>query len=454
MKHLMAILAAVGSVLLVGGVVRAGLLNDALEAYWTLDETSGNFVDVINGNVGAPGGTPHGDGSNGVIGGALALSGSSDWVSVPHHSSIDFSTESFSVSFWLDGDNVSDDDRFFQKGTVGDGSESGKRYELYYNVGKMRFGVDDDSTKTELQVSSGAFVTGDFVHVTAVRDTAADVLRLYADGNPVGTKTDNTGSISQTESMTIGNDFQRDSGFAGRIDDVALFRRALTPLEIKYLASGQSPNQAVQIAPIIITTADGVGADAEVNENDGASGGNGTGAAINARFSNSTRNEYIFLRFDLSSIEPGSVADAALKLTSYRNDTKNYTIRVYGLNDDELGQDWDEATIEFDGAPGLVFDGNSTTRGLIAGDVTTIGDWPLPDMSKGELVSFNDADLMAFLNADTDGLLTLLLERRSVNTGQSSVRLEGGHGAGRRQPVRRRRGFRPVLGTSCHATGD
>ena len=250
MKHLATILLAVGSVLVSGTAVRAGLLNEDLEAYWTLDETSGNFVDLINGNVGTPQGNPHGDGSNGVIGGALSLSGSSDYVTVPHDPSIDFGTESFAVSLWLDGDNVSNDDRFIQKGTYGGSSGgSGKRYELSYKNNTMRFAVDDDSTKSVLHTSAAPFLTGDFVHVAAVRDTADGLLKLYANGTLVDTEPDNTGSISQTERLTIANSYLSDQGFAGRLDDVALFGRALMPGEVAFLASGQSPNQAVVVVP-------------------------------------------------------------------------------------------------------------------------------------------------------------------------------------------------------------
>jgi len=413
MKRLVTILVAVGFVLAAGGVARAGLLNDALDAYWTLDETSGNFVDVINGNVGTPGGSPHGDGSNGVIGGALALSGSSDWVSVPHHSSIDFGTESFSVSFWLDGDGVSDNDTFIQKGTYGSGSESGKRYELLYKSGQMRFVIDDDSTKTQLETSSGPFLTGDFVHVAAVRDTAADVLRIYADGNPVATKPDSTGSISQTESMTIGNDFQLDNGFAGRIDDVALFRRALTPLEIKYLASGQSPNQAVEIASIIISTADGRGADAGLSESEGSGpgGGSGTGNRMYTRFNDKDRHETSWLRFDLATIpDLDEVLGASLNVTKWRSGEPNQMIEVFALNDDAPGQLWDEATVTYATAPGVDPDWRRDTRDLVSpGELTYIGRVRNPT-SEGSVWRFDLPGLLDFLNADTDGVVTLLLE--------------------------------------------
>ena len=240
------------------------------------------------------------------------------------------------------------------------------------------------------------------------------------DGGTVlkGTYAGGTGSISQTEGLTLANSHKLNNGFRGRLDDVALFRRALTPGEIAFLATGQSPNQAVEIGSFTITTADGRGADAEVSENNDESGGSGTSDRINARYNDDDRNEYIFLRFDLSAIDPGSLVDAALNLTSFRDNDSNRTIRVFGLNEDVLGQDWDEATIEFDGAPALVCDGDSTTRGLVDADVTTLGDWDLPDLDEGDLAIFDDADLIAFLNADTDGLVTLILQRRGDSSGQ------------------------------------
>ena len=247
----------------------AGLLNDDLEAHWTLDETAGNFAELINGNTGTPVGSPHGNGSNGVLGGALDLSGSSDYVEVAHHSSIDFSTESFTVAFWLKTSDLVHDDRMFQKGTIGGGAGgTGKRYEVYYDNNssndQIRFVLDDNSVKSEAIADAALFRTGDFVHVVAVRDTANDLIRLYAGGTQVANKLDLTGDISQSEMLRIANDHQGvNHGFTGGVDDFAIWRRALQYDEIAFLASGQQANQAVEVHPAVITGLTKTGGDTD-----------------------------------------------------------------------------------------------------------------------------------------------------------------------------------------------
>lgn len=99
------------------------------------------------------------------------------------------------------------------------------------------------------------------------------------------------------------------------------------------------------------TTADGHGADAQVSENDDLSSGDGGTTSINTRYNNSNRNELIYLRFDISSLNTNAVNNAVLKMTSFRDST-SYTIMVYGLNDGHIGENWDESTISYNNAPG------------------------------------------------------------------------------------------------------
>lgn len=175
---------------------------------------------------------------------------------------------------------------------------------------------------------------------------------------------------------------------------------------------------------IALSTGYGNGADAMVSENSGLSGGDGGGSSLAARWNNSNSNEYFELRFDLSGIETGTVATAALELTAFQNQN-GQTMRVYGLEHDVAGQDWDETTIAFDNAPGLTFDSNSTTRGRVNGDLLLLGELSTGSLSEGDVVSFANPDLTAFLNllayrSDVpDGLVTLLIERQNSSSAQA-----------------------------------
>ncbi|MEX0641380.1 MAG: DNRLRE domain-containing protein [Pirellulales bacterium] len=194
----------------------------------------------------------------------------------------------------------------------------------------------------------------------------------------------------------------------------------------KYLHS-LTPNAyaPTNTAPMSISTAYGRGGDAWVNENGGTSAtsdGNGTGSDLNVRWNDSDRNEYTVLKFDLAQVRPGSIADASLELTAYRNLRGSHQLTVYGLEHDAAGWDWGEDSIEFANAPGLEFDGNSKTRGLAGDKVLKLGTLNASGVSEGNVATFNNANLAVFLNlaaqfqgASQDGLVTLLLERTGAD---------------------------------------
>jgi hypothetical protein len=199
----------------------------------------------------------------------------------------------------------------------------------------------------------------------------------------------------------------------------------------KYLHSLSRPHfPAEQTELFQVQTGFGRGADAQVNENDGQSSGSGSSTNLNARWtgsgSGSNRNEYILLRFDVSHVQQGSLADAALELTAFR-DMGNQTLRVYGLDHHVANQAWQEGSIEFANAPGLVFDGDSRTRGLIQDDVLLLGAFNTSGMNEGDVIQFNNANLAVFLNLlsysdrpeGEEGLVTLLIEAQSAGSGQS-----------------------------------
>lgn len=194
----------------------------------------------------------------------------------------------------------------------------------------------------------------------------------------------------------------------------------------KYLHYRNAPYQPPSTTTSIeVSTAFGNGADAQINEIAGVASGNGTGDQLNARWTGSSgsNNELILLRFDLSEVKPGSVVDATLDLTAFR-DMSSHTLRVYGLKHDVPGQDWDETSISFDTAPGVTFDADSGTRSLNEDELLLLGDFSTAGVSEGDLLSFTNPDLSVFLNTlayEENGseIVTLILERQETSSGQT-----------------------------------
>ncbi|MBN1867104.1 glycoside hydrolase family 88 protein [Candidatus Sumerlaeota bacterium] len=207
--------------------------------WWKFDESSGTTAADSSGN--ANDGTLYNmtDGAwiSGKHGGAIELDGSDDYVRVAHDAAIDFGDEDLTVCFWLKQSSASAETQYLVKGTQDSAGDpgSGKRYQIYYKDGEVRFAIDDDSSKSQINVAMAHFVTGDWVHVAAVRDTTANEMRLYTDGELRGTTADLTGSISQTEDLYIGRLAGGGACLGAAIDDLRIYPAALTGPEIQSL---------------------------------------------------------------------------------------------------------------------------------------------------------------------------------------------------------------------------
>lgn len=156
-----------------------------------------------------------------------------------------------------------------------------------------------------------------------------------------------------------------------------------------------------------------------------------------------------YLRFDVSGV-PNRILDAQLQLEVTLNNNggspldptpKEYVVNVFGLNDG-VNDAWVETNsqqnvsgptppnpLTWENAPG----NNTANNDLIAGDVTLLGQFVVPAINPDQsndpvIVSFSNFQsdtpdgFADFLNADQDGLVTLILTREggSNNLGFAS----------------------------------
>ena len=181
--------------------------------------------------------------------------------------------------------------------------------------------------------------------------------------------------------------------------------------------------------PISITTKDGgVNADATADEYGGtaavpADGGDGVGDRVVPSWQSGAGNYSGsgILRFDLAPIAGGTVTSAQLDLRD-TGQRAACTLNFRGLNDGEPGQNWDEATTTGSTAPGVIWDGLHTTTMEDTGSTMTtlLGTMVLPVVGENALVTFSSAgtELVDFLNADTDGMVNIVINYTSGNPGQ------------------------------------
>lgn len=201
----------------------------------------------------------------------------------------------------------------------------------------------------------------------------------------------------------------------------------------------------VSHAATIVSTATGNGADTFLeNDNQGFDGSDPIGSAafmnggatnLQFRRFDGVRQKLVMLRFDISSLDPSTYADARLQFEFTSN--RGRDMRVYGILD---GNDnWDEATINYLTAPGILSQndvpaGPDAVAAEIGLDPTQLffgtggpnpfqlGTIPIFDSEvppgggadipgRRDITFSNPADLPLgdFLNADTDGLVTFLM---------------------------------------------
>jgi hypothetical protein len=155
-------------------------------------------------------------------------------------------------------------------------------------------------------------------------------------------------------------------------------------------------------------------ADADSHVWKGANGNTnyGTATDLHAQDYLATSSLLLFIRFDLSSYTPGSFTDAKLDLTSSLTTAPSAVGKpfyVWGLKDSQNADGWGESTITYNNAPGLTIGSGVATLDVDSSKADRLDDGTLLQVASGSTVSFSDADLLSFLNADTDGLVTLII---------------------------------------------
>jgi hypothetical protein len=218
-----------------------------LVAWWPFDETSGTTANDIAGfpnsgaHVNGPTPTP------GKVAGALCFDGVDDYVRVPDHPELNVGTGDFTLDAWVlttaaQGVVVLVDKRsgptplgyvlFLVNGRLG--------FQMANGVGSVI--CAPTPTPGVSCVNYGGtgpnVADGQWHHVAAVVDRAdtTNGVRLYVDGNLVFTGAPLSGNLDNTSDLYMGVRTPGQGGggfFAGCLDEVELFKRALDPAEIQ-----------------------------------------------------------------------------------------------------------------------------------------------------------------------------------------------------------------------------
>ena len=211
------------------------------EAWWPLDETTGttsfellNSHDGTHTELGGPSG-PAPTPAPGYVDGAILLDGVNDYVHVPDDPGLDFDDgDDLTIDAWINTDGTEREPIVHKQ----DREFNDPGYSFTVSAGLLMFTMAD-GTSTFNCFGSGGLDDSNWHFVTVTLDESeTDGLRLYIDG-VLDTVCDPTsiGSMVNDVDMGIGGRpfFHpgQEAFWNGRLDEIEIFRRALTETEIQ-----------------------------------------------------------------------------------------------------------------------------------------------------------------------------------------------------------------------------
>jgi len=237
----------------------AGSLPAGLVAAYSFDETQDTLVRDISGNAN--------DGvligatrtSTGKHGNALSFDGIDDSVDLKGLDIPD--ANGLTLSLWMNADDFDTyDARLLSKAT---GYQDQEHFWMLstFSSKSVRFRLKADGSTSTLISKDGVLQTGRWHHVAATYD--GQQMRIYVDGQQVASQS-KTGIVdaNSTVPASLGNQPQGSRAFDGLIDDVRIYRRALSTTEIQtdlQTALNESPTpDAPPVAAFKIGSATGI----------------------------------------------------------------------------------------------------------------------------------------------------------------------------------------------------
>jgi len=230
-----------------------------LAAYYHLDnstaygENSTKVYDFSkNGNNGTISGASYN--ASGKYGGVYQFDGSNDFINISDSSSLRPGNTSWTISLWAKPPNINQVAAMVSKrsNTVGvyeqyavvitgadsHGATPGKKITVVY--------IEDDLVRERSGYTTDDVVDGNWHHIVAIADQAANDIIVYVDGvEKAVTLEFNLSSwpnIDNTDPLRIGNGYGSSYYFNGSIDEVRIYNRSLSSDEILAIYNSTSPS--------------------------------------------------------------------------------------------------------------------------------------------------------------------------------------------------------------------
>jgi hypothetical protein len=217
-----------------------GAVPPNIVSYWPFQEESGTIAHDSSGNnhdgtlTNGPVWMPAGAGPGLGFGHALSFDGYDDYVDVPHGSSLDVGAGDFSVQAWIKPSSVSSFRTIVDKRT----GPPERGYAVFIWNGRLGLQLAEGALGyTNYYAPMSIAVDGlwHFVFVSVDRDKCAT---FCVDGEEISIPIERQGTLDDPNPNPLwigGNHLHSSFYFAGGIDEVAIYDRALTSREVRQL---------------------------------------------------------------------------------------------------------------------------------------------------------------------------------------------------------------------------
>jgi hypothetical protein len=155
---------------------------------------------------------------------------------------LDVGNGSYSLSVWFKTSSL-DIQSIIHKRTMGgtQGTTNYHGYTLFVSNGLLTFDLEDENWVSTSVIGSNNYADGNWHNVIVVRDVVTDLITLYVDGVFEAENTDNTTVNNMSSNDLLIGKWRNvdDYSFNGSIDDIGIWKRALTTCEIQDLFNAQ-----------------------------------------------------------------------------------------------------------------------------------------------------------------------------------------------------------------------
>ena len=212
------------------------LMNQGLIANWNFDNNAGNAIDDATGNLNN-GSTHNTSWTNGINGSCLHFNGTNSYATFYQSSVFNSIDKSVSIAAWVNLNHLpSQISSSF--GPIFDSDQDA--YILYLDKanGELRFKVKDINGHVEIPAIPESYLDTNTWHHVAGVCNGKDVL-IYLDGQLMDNQSSSSLDTLITNQLA---EIGRNNGhyFDGKLDELKIYNRALTPYEVEMLAQQTS----------------------------------------------------------------------------------------------------------------------------------------------------------------------------------------------------------------------